>query len=296
MKILVTLIFAVFLVHTAHAQRLKEDVFFKSDGITLAGSIYYPSKKKGPFPTFIIVHGPGAFPRSFYEYYAKTFNENGYAVMIYDKRGTGRSQGTYRYISRRTSEKRFGELSQDVQAAYNYLQSKSRVSDSKIGLLGFSQGGWIIPIVAGNNDDLYCSIIVSGPVVSVGEEILYSRLTGDGFPRSYTKINYEKIYERVFNYRGKPGFTPIPHITKMNAPSLWIYGEKDRCVPAKVSVDKLNDIATAHAKENFATVIYPNGDHKLRDVRTRKYIDYFGDVFNWLSNINGRTRSVSTDD
>ncbi len=296
MKTLVTILVSVFILQVSYAQqKLKEDIYFENDNILLSGTLYLPNKKTGPFPTFILVHGPGAYPRSFYEYYARTFNKKGYAVMIYDKRGTGRSQGNYRYISRRTSEKRFSELSGDVQSAYNHLLKNPKVDGDRIGLLGFSQGGWIVPIVAGKNEDLYCSIIVSGPVVSVGEEIFYSRLTGDGFPRKYDKINFDKIYERVFNYKGKSGFTPVPHISRINSPTLWIYGEKDRCVPSKVSIDKLNYIASAYAKENFSTRIYPNGDHKLRDIKTRQYIDYFDDVFNWLTKLENKPGSVRTD-
>lgn len=298
MKSVVTMLFSfAFLVLSQIAfSQTKEDVSFKSGNIELSGTIFLPDWTQGPFATFIIVHGPGSYPRSFYQNYANILNDNGYAVLVYDKRGTGRSDGNYKFVSRRTSHKRFKELSNDVQSAYNFLSNHAKVDPQRIGLFGFSQGGWVVPIVAGENQRLFCSVIVSGPAVSVGEEIFYTRLTGDGIPKHYKNLNFDKITEKVLKYRGKDGFSPIPYISKINSPTLWIYGEKDRSIPAMLSVKTLQDIANTYSKNNFSTKIYPNGDHKLKDIFTNQSIDYFGDVLSWLEKIDKQYSSFSLDD
>src|SRR4051812_25151081 len=72
----------------------EEPVTFSSQGVLLSGTLYLP-KQGGQFPAIVIVHGSGKMPRSFYHYWADHWVRRGYAVLSYDKRGTGRSGGEY---------------------------------------------------------------------------------------------------------------------------------------------------------------------------------------------------------
>jgi hypothetical protein len=56
------------------------------------------------------------------------------------------------------------------------------VDPARVGFLGASQAGWIIPLALSKAapDEAAFAIILSGPATSVGLEMEYSRLTGDG--------------------------------------------------------------------------------------------------------------------
>src|SRR6056297_566209 len=65
-----------------------QEIEFYSDDIKLSGTLYLP-ETDGPFPALVFVHGSGAETRDNSAYSAKWLSSLGYAVLTYDKRGTG---------------------------------------------------------------------------------------------------------------------------------------------------------------------------------------------------------------
>src|SRR5688572_12576606 len=84
------------------------------------------------------------------------------AVLGYDKRGVGGSTGDWRTAS-------FEDLAGDVVAAFEYLRTRSDIDRDQIGLLGWSQAGWIMPLAAVRAKDIAFLISVSGAGVSAAE-------------------------------------------------------------------------------------------------------------------------------
>lgn len=64
----------------------------------------------------------------------------GVAVLAYDKRGTGASEGEFTFD--------FRQLARDVSAAVAFLRSLPDIQPDRIGLSGYSQGGWVAPLAA----------------------------------------------------------------------------------------------------------------------------------------------------
>jgi len=63
-----------------------QDVKFKSQGVTLAGSIFTPKKT---IAAVVIIHGSDPVKRELE--FAKRLAKKGIAVLTYDKRGVGES-------------------------------------------------------------------------------------------------------------------------------------------------------------------------------------------------------------
>ena len=63
------------------------------------------------------------------------------AVLGYDKRGVGGSTGDWNKAS-------FDDLAGDVVAAFEYLKTRSDIRSDQIGMLGWSQAGWVMPLAA----------------------------------------------------------------------------------------------------------------------------------------------------
>jgi len=150
----------------------SEDVTFKNDkfNITLAGTLTIPAGK-GPFPAVIMITGSGAQNRDEELFGHKPFwviadhlTHNGIAVLRYDDRGVGKSQGVY-------STATTADLATDAEAAFMFLKNHSSINPKKIGLAGHSEGGIIAPIVASGNKEAAFIVSIAGPGVS-GEEIL----------------------------------------------------------------------------------------------------------------------------
>jgi uncharacterized protein len=151
----------------------SEDVTFKNDkfNIDLAGTLTIPDGK-GPFPAVIMITGSGPENRNEELLGHKPFmvisdylTRNGIAVLRYDDRGVGKSQGVY-------STATTIDLATDASAALNYLKTNQLIDPKKIGLAGHSEGGIIAPIVASGNKEVAFIVSIAGTGVK-GEDILH---------------------------------------------------------------------------------------------------------------------------
>jgi alpha/beta superfamily hydrolase len=150
----------------------SEDVTFTNDkfNIKLAGTLTIPAGK-GPFKTVIMITGSGAQNRNEELMGHKPFlviadylSRNGIAVLRYDDRGVGASQGNY-------SESTSADLATDAESALNFLKNYPKINPKEIGFIGHSEGGLIAPIVASSNSDVGFIISLAGPGVT-GEQII----------------------------------------------------------------------------------------------------------------------------
>lgn len=63
-----------------------------------------------------------------------------------------------------------GDLSSDMAAGAAFLRTLPDVDRTRIGLVGPSQAGWIIPVAAKRSHPAFMILLV-GPTVTVGQEI-----------------------------------------------------------------------------------------------------------------------------
>jgi dienelactone hydrolase len=138
-----------------------EDVRFASGEVQLAGRLISPSTP-GPHPAVILVHASGAEDREYLLPFARFLVRRGIAVLGYDKRGVGGSSGNWKTAS-------FDDLSGDVVAAFAYLKTRADIEPDQVGMLGWSQAGWVMPLAASRASDLAFLISISGAGVSVAE-------------------------------------------------------------------------------------------------------------------------------
>jgi uncharacterized protein len=139
----------------------REDVSFANGRIHLAGTLISPNAH-GKHPAIILVHASGAEDREYLLPFARFLIRHGIAVLGYDKRGVGGSTGDWKTAS-------FDDLAGDVFAAFRYLETRADIDHSQIGLLGWSQAGWIMPLAAVHASDLAFLISISGAGVSAAE-------------------------------------------------------------------------------------------------------------------------------
>ena len=123
------------------------EVFYPSAGLRIQAYVYKP-EGDGPFPVVIYNHGSrtGRERQSVpFEYVGALLTGAGYAVLVAERRGYGRSDGaTWPEDvgkSRGRMVARLDEETDDVPAAVDYLRTQAFVDARRIGVMGWSFGG-----------------------------------------------------------------------------------------------------------------------------------------------------------
>lgn len=216
------------------------DVKFESQGITLAGSILTPKKI---FAAVVIVHGSDPVKREME--FAKRLAKEGIAVLTYDKRGVGESGGVYVGPSVGTNNidpTNLLLLSQDANAAVHLFRTYLKDKKIPIGLVGFSQAGWIIPIAANKNPQIEFMVLFSCPTITTLEQLRFQFYTNgnNNFWENHTDAEARK---HIKNDPDRYQFTatdPKNSLNTLSIPGLWIFGEKDIQIPVKLCIEQLN--------------------------------------------------------
>ncbi|HEX6627919.1 MAG TPA: alpha/beta hydrolase, partial [Gemmatimonadaceae bacterium] len=148
------------------------------DSMPLGGKLVLPSRK-GPFPAAIFVTGSDPDTREAWQLEARALAEAGVASLLYDKRGVGESSGANHDLAS------WDDLAGDVKGAIAYLRSRPDLIDpNRIGLVGQSQGTWIIAKVAAQDPRIAFLVSISGSGISGAEQETYrtgALMKADGF-------------------------------------------------------------------------------------------------------------------
>ncbi len=231
---------------------------YDSEGVKIAAELWLP-EGPGPHPAVVMAHGSGRARKEFGNEMAQHFAKQGYAVLTHDKRGVGESGGVY--VQRaNASEENLKLLAKDISAGIDFLKGRPDIDQHQIGLWGWSQAGWIIPVVTNLQEKIRFTILLSGPTVTVGEENVYSQLTGDG--SKVSGLTQEEMSAKLAE-RGPFGFDPLPYLKQMDMPGLWLLGEKDQSIPIPETVRILNNLIGTY-KRDFTYKVYPGAGHGLR--------------------------------
>jgi len=235
-------------------------VRFACVGAQIAGTLDVPPGR-GPFPAVVWVHGAGESARLPYDGapLVQALVDSGIAVLSYDKRGVGESEGE----CCPGDYGQFNLLAADVDGAVAVLRSRPEIDPSRIGLLGASQAGWVVPLAAvRSNGRVGFTALVDAPAVSSGEEDLYSQGTGE----QGSLLRLASFVRTAGGLRtpGPAGFDPRSYLEQLETPALWVYGGADRSQPTDDDVDVLNGLK-AKGKD-FSVLVYPQAGHGLLDV------------------------------
>jgi pimeloyl-ACP methyl ester carboxylesterase len=108
--------------------------------------------------------------RSIFKEIAEYLSAHGVVVLRYDKRGVGRSGGVFENYD-------IDAFVDDGLAAVSYLRTLDGVDPARVGALGISQGGLIVPIMATRDPEIALIIMLAGPGVWGKEFFRLSNVT-----------------------------------------------------------------------------------------------------------------------
>jgi uncharacterized protein len=161
---------------------------FRSGQNTLRGFIDLPSTP-GKHPLVLIVHGSGGTDvmrgdggfNSSYDEMRAAFRAAGIATAIWDKAGSGCSEGRYGLgtpLVERTDE---------TVAAFDHLKQRDDIDPARVGLWAISTGAWSAPMTAVRRPQVAFLIMVSAPGLDAATENEYyafNRLIQTGVGKS----------------------------------------------------------------------------------------------------------------
>ena len=201
-------------------------ITFKSKGQQIIGLLHLPNRKNAPV---IIMHhgwsGSKIGPFRLFVYAAREFARNGFAVLRYDARGSGDSEGIF---ENQTIKSQIEDLEAAIGNVHNF-----HVDNKKIGIIGHSQGGKIAILCAARDRRIKCIDSWAGATKSKDfySEIYMRDLHDKGYwyiPQHGVKQIKKKVIENV-KYEEK--YNVVKEIKKLRIPIQITSGTNDDSVP-----------------------------------------------------------------
>lgn len=190
----------------------RENIEFKSEGITLRGWFYTPDADL-PAPCIIMTHGFSALKEHYLDKFASRFASSGMCVLVYDNRNFGTSDGLPRLEVDPIAQ------TNDMINAITFVQNLKSVINKKIGLWGTSFSGGIILKTAMLDKRISC-LVAQVPFVSGGQQLLKQTK-----PAQWEKIQKKYSQDDCARLAGNPPVM-IPVVTdKPDKPAVMKQSE-----------------------------------------------------------------------
>ncbi|QJU58922.1 alpha/beta fold hydrolase [Sphingomonas sp. AP4-R1] len=268
---------------------------FRNDGAELRGTLFLPRGGRN-LPVVIAFHGAAApsADHPLYGHLKAMLPPLGVAVLVFDRRGTGRSTGD----DARKSD--FDLLASDGVAAFRALAADPRFDPRRIGFWGLSQGGWLTLLAAAKEPRAAFAVAVSAPMAGADVQMNYAvgnvmRIKGypqaeidralaarrgvDRYVRGQAdRASAERLYRDAEKqpwwrdsylagnlddptWKGQMAADPLRALDGSRMPTLMVFGQADPWVPVAPALAALD--ATAAKHPNVTLRVIDGADHSM---------------------------------
>jgi dipeptidyl aminopeptidase/acylaminoacyl peptidase len=298
----------------------EKEVTFQNGAVSLAGSLIMPPSG-GVLPAIVFVHGSGAEGRWASRFLAMQVARRGFAALIYDKRGVGKSTGDWRTAG-------LADLADDAVAAVAQLRKETRIDPRRVGIHGHSQGGTLAPMIAARSRDV-AFVIASAAAGLPTDSVEIFSILNSVYPQATTAADSasarayvtelvavayhgrsrQRLDSLVAQLQGRNWFfappaadhsywsfsrefaqyEPLTWWRQVGVPVLLIYGAEDQRVPAAQSAARISaELMRGRDNVDLTIRILPGADHTFRMPPgaggwPTTAPDYLSSLLNWLS-------------
>lgn len=275
----------------------QHEVHFANHGVRLAGTLYMPETGSN-LPAVVVLWGAALPTRQFalYRHLTEGLPAMGVAVLVFDRRGSGASDGT-------THGTDYELLASDGVAAAHFLSKNPRIDVRKIGYWGLSQGGWLAVLAASQDKGAAFAVSVSAPLVTPAEQMDFAvsdllavhgysqanigqaisvRHAWQGFLRG--RVDFDAALKAIQGAERKPwyglefmpdaedlakkpeneewkkdmDYDPLRIADNVHVPVLFIYGGADPWIPVARSIERLQTLAKGHPNLEYRVIAGAN--------------------------------------
>ncbi len=171
---------------------MRRDIEFNAEGVILRGWLYLPEKLAGRAPAIVMSHGFSAVKEQYLDRYAEVFSREGFAVLVFDHRNLGASDGEPRQEMDPWAQVR------DYRHAITFARTLKEVDRERIGIWGTSYSGGHVLIVGAIDRRVKC-VVSQVPAIS-GSGSAQRRVRPDLVPALLERFNAD----REARFAGKP--------------------------------------------------------------------------------------------
>lgn len=194
---------------------MERPVEFYSEGVRVRGYLTAPQEARG-LPGIVLCHGFGALMAMDFPDYARRLADQGYAVLRFDYRHFGESEGEPRNLLLPLREV------EDVRNAITFFQQQPEVDPARIGLWGTSFGGAIV-IYTAAVDERVKAVVANVPVTN-GRRWIRSVNTAFNWERILDELEADRV-RRVLT--GESKVVPVSEFRPPDPhPSVAAYFER----------------------------------------------------------------------
>ncbi len=223
-------------------------IVFKTNEEQIIGILHLPKKEKSPL--IILIHGWGrnklGTDSNFFVKVAREFCKNNFAVLRFDFRGSGDSEGDFK-------DQTITSMLQDLDTVITQISKNPYIDKEKICLIGHSQGGYVSLLQSSKDKRVKCVILWAGRVSDLKDflsKMWFEELERKGYIESYDYFTSKKYVEDSLKYNISAA------VEKIQVPVGMIYGESDDVIPPSEGV-KLSKML----KSKKELIILENLDH-----------------------------------
>ncbi|HLG76995.1 MAG TPA: alpha/beta hydrolase [Ktedonobacteraceae bacterium] len=183
---------------------MRTDIAFNAEGTVLRGWLYLPEQGPGAFPLVVMAHGWAAVKEMYLDVWAEAFARVGIAVLVYDHRNFGASDGTPRQEIDPWAQVR------DYRHAITFAETLPQIDRQRIGIWGTSYSGGHALIVSALDRRVTC-VVAQAPTISGWHNTL-RRFPADTLPAVRERFRAD----REARFHGEAPAT-VPVIADFNA-------------------------------------------------------------------------------
>jgi len=219
-------------------------------------SHFDPNKK---YPVLLTIYGGPASQEvrnmwgNFNYMWYQMLAEHGFIVVSVDNRGTGSRGEEFKKMT-------YQELGKyetiDYIETAKYLGSLDYVNKDRIGIFGWSYGGFMASNAITQGADYYNTAVAVAPVTNWR---YYDNIYTERFMRTPSE-----------NAAGYDDNSPINHVDKLKGNYFFIHGGTDDNVHFQNSMDMIT--ALVKANKQFKFMVYPNKNHGIYGGNTRYHL------------------------
>ena len=234
-----------------------ESVEWEHEGFHVQGWLLYPAgyDPKKSYPLIVSVHGgpssavtpnwPGA------SYGSAPLSALGYFVLSPNPRGSyGQGEA---YVQANRKDFGYGDL-RDILAGVDAVEKKLPVDDQRLGLTGWSYGGFMTMFAVTQTQRFHAA--VAGAGIANWQSYYGQNLIDEWMPPFFGASVYDDpaIYAKS---------SAINFIKQVKTPTLIVVGDRDAECPAPQSFEFWHALRAQRVPTSL--VVYPNEGHRFED-------------------------------